>query len=270
VGRGARPASGARQALSAPDPFAFTTIAHADRALLGPVDGASVDAVLERLPADLAPAGAPPHVLDVGCGKGEMLARAIARLGGRGLGIEPNPAFAAAARARLALDGPADRAVVFEARLEDVPLPERAFEMAICTGALHAFGDWRDALAGLARLVTPGGVALLGPGYWKRPPDPAYLAAFGGRADEQHSLPETLALAEASGWQVIACHESTPAEWDDYEGAYAAAVRAWCDRHPDDPVAAEHRARIARWADAYDRWGRDTMGFALVLARRPA
>jgi len=268
VGRGARPAPGARQALSAPDPFAFTTLAHEGRALLGPVDAASVEALLAQLPP--AAEATPPHVLDVGCGKGEILARTLARVGGRGLGLEPNPSFAAAARTRLARDLPADRAVVLEARLADVPLPEHAFAVAICTGALHAFGDWRDALAGLARLVPAGGVALLGPGYWRRPPEPAYLEAFGGREDEQHSLPETLAIAEDAGWQVIACHESTPAEWDDYEGAYAARVRAWCDRHPDDPAAAEHRARIERWADAYAQWGRDTMGYALVLARRPA
>jgi SAM-dependent methyltransferase len=270
VGRGARPAPGAQEALSASDPFAFTTIAHEGRELLGPVSGASVDAMLERLPTEVAHAGTPPHVLDIGCGKGEMLARALARVGGRGLGLEPNPAFAAAARARLARDLPAERAVVLEARLQDVPLPEQAFRLAICVGALHAFGDWRDALAGLRRLVPPGGVALLGPGYWKRPPDPAYLGTFGGREDEQHPLRETLALAEEAGWQVLACHESTPDEWDDYEGSYAAAVRAWCDSNPGDPAAAEHRARIARWADGYARWGRDTMGFALVLARRPA
>jgi hypothetical protein len=39
---------------------------------------------------------------------------------------------------------------------------------------------------------------------------------------------------------------------------------------PDEPGADEMRAHIRRWNDAYRRWGRDTMGFALYLHRVPS
>ncbi len=248
--------------VSAPDPYRFTTIGHARRALLGPVSHESVDALLARIPAGRS------HVLDVGCGKGEILARALERLGGTGVGVEPNPAFAAAARERTARQLAPDAVRIIETRLDGTDLPEHAFTLGICTGSLHAFGDWQAALEGMARFVRPDGWALMGPGYWKQPPEPEYLAAFGGSGDEMHSLLATSAIARQHGWKVEACHESTLAEWDTYEHGYAARVREWCDQNADDADASPFRERIERWSDAYAKWGRDTMGYALMLLHR--
>jgi cyclopropane fatty-acyl-phospholipid synthase-like methyltransferase len=210
------------------------------------------------------------RVLDVGCGKGELLVRALARFGGTGVGVEPNPAFATEARARIRERLAPGAAHIVEASWEHAALAEATFTFAICTGSLHAFGAWRDALAGMSRVVSRGGWALLGPGYWKRPPHADYPAAFGGRADELDSLAATLAAALAHGWRVEACHESTLAEWDAYELGYATRMREWCAANPDDADAAAFRERIRTWSDAYARWGRDTLGYALVLLHRTA
>lgn len=251
----------------APGPYRFTTIAHASHSFLGPVSETSVERLLARVSAR-GGSGAATRVLDVGAGKGEFLVRALERLGGGGIGIEPNPAFAADARARIASRLPPGCARVLEATLADAPLAREPFTLGICTGSLHAFGDWRAALAGMRDLVAPGGLALMGPGYWQQPPHRDYLAALGGREDEQHSLLKTLSIAREAGWQVEACLESTTREWDEYERAYAANVLAWCDAHPDDADARPFLERIERWASAYEKWGRETMGYALVLARR--
>ena len=248
----------------APDPFRFTTLAHAGRGLLGPLSGTSVDALLARVHVGASPA----HVLDVGCGKGEFLVRALERLGGTGLGVEPNPAFAAEARARATQRLAPGSARIIESKFDHTLMPEQPFLLGICSGALHAFGDWHATLEGMARLVKPAGWAIMGPGYWKQPPEPEYLASFGGREDELHSLLATTALARRAGWQVVACHESTLAEWDEYEHGYAARIREWCDANPDDADAKPFRERIETWAAAYRRWGRDTMGYALMLLRR--
>jgi hypothetical protein len=127
---------------------------------------------------------------------------------------------------------------------------------------------WDAALRDIPAWLEPGGLALLGPGYWRRPPAPDYLASTGIAADEMEPLAGLFARAEAAGWRTRAVHESTPAEWDDYEHAYANGVRAWCDAHAQDPDAAPFRERIERWSAAYERWGRDTMGYALALLER--
>jgi hypothetical protein len=109
---------------------------------------------------------------------------------------------------------------------------------------------------------------LAGVGYWRQPPAPEYLAAFGGSADELAPLAGTVAAAEAAGWRVVVRHESTLAEWDDYEHGYAAAMRRWLETHADDPDAPAFRARVENWARAYERWGRTTMGFVTLLLAR--
>jgi SAM-dependent methyltransferase len=243
----------------------FTTIAHAGRSLLGPVSDASVEQVLSRVPAR-----GPTRVLDVGCGKGALLVSALERWGGTGLGIEPNPAFAAEARARTDERLGSGRVRIVDSEFFFDGLRHERFDLVICTGALHAFGGWDAALRGIAPLLEPGGHALLGPGYWRRPPAPEYLASTGIAADEMEPLADILDRAAAAGWRRLAVHESTPAEWDEYEHAYAASVRSWCDAHADDAETRAFRSRIERWTDAYVRWGRDTMGYALVLLARGA
>jgi cyclopropane fatty-acyl-phospholipid synthase-like methyltransferase len=243
----------------------FTTIAHAGRAMLGPVSEASADAVFSRIPEP-----GPDRVLDVGCGKGALLVRALERWGGTGVGIEPNPAFAAEARALADARLGAGRVRIIESEFAYEALAGERFPLVICTGALHAFGDWPAALAGVVPLLTPGGHALLGPGYWRHPPAPEYLTSTGIAADEMRPLQALLLRTATAGLRCVAVHESTPAEWDDYEHTYAASVRAWCDANPSDPDAAAFRDRITHWADAYSRWGRDTMGYALLLLARDA
>ena len=265
--RGTPGASGVREeALSAADAWRFTTIAHEARDILGPLSPASIDAIITQVPRGEPGRG----VIDIGCGKGEILVRVLRHTGGHGIGVEPNPAFAADARARgQEVLGP-DRVRIVEDAFDAAAFEPRAFDLAICTGAIHAFGDWASALRGVSSLVADDGWALMAPAYWRKRPDPAYLSAIEGEESEMDLLPTTLSAAENSGWNVIACHESTAEEWDDYEHTYAANMRAWCDAHPDDPEAAGFRKRIADWAAAYAQWGRDTMGYALLLMQRKA
>ncbi len=247
-----------------PGPYRFTTVAHTSHRVLGPVSEAALEHLL-RHAATLAE-DVEGMVLDVGCGKGELLVRALEHTGGTGLGIEPNPAFAAAARLRIA-DCALD-ATVIERRWDELtPTPDGA-ALAICTGSLHAFGGYTDALRALRAAVAPGGLALLGPGYWKQTPDPEYLSSLGASVDEMHDWPGTLAQATAAGWYVRDSHTSTLAEWDAYERAYERNVRAWCEAHADDPEAEAFLARIEHWSTLVAAWGRDTMGYGLVLLQR--
>ncbi len=252
------------------DPFRYTTIAHAGRAMLGPLGVAAADALIEAA-AERIESGAKAaacSVLDIGAGKGELLVRAMLRLNARGIGVDPNGAFLAEARAHADAAGVGDRLTLIPSVFESLLAGPRPHELVLCTGATHAFGDYAPALAALPRFIAAGGCAMVGVGYWRQKPAAEYLAGFGGREDEMLPLEGTLQAARDHGWNVVAFHESSHDEWDAYELGYAANMRAWVAANPHDPDAPAFAARVESWAAGYQRWGRDTMGFVtIVLAR---
>ncbi len=246
------------------DPFRFTTIAHSGLAILVPVASDALDRALAALPL-----GAEPRVLDAGCGKGEALVRLASRRGVRGVGVDPNAAFLEAARARAGAAGVSDRLEFHAVPMRDHAVPPGAFDAALCVGATHAFGTLADTLGSLARLVRPGGSLLVGEAYWKREPDPGYLAALGARREDYTFRDGHASLAASLGLAARESHASSDDEWDDYETRYAANVERWCAAHPGDPDAVAFLDRIREWQHVYRRWGRDTLGFALTRFERP-
>ena len=61
---------------------------------------------------------------------------------------------------------------------------------------------------------------------------------------------------------------STEAEWDRYEGLHARAVEDYASAHPGDPEAESMWKRSRRRHEAYDHWGRDTLGFGLYVFQK--
>jgi len=62
---------------------------------------------------------------------------------------------------------------------------------------------------------------------------------------------------------------ANPDDWDRYEGLQWQAAERYAADHPDDPdvealLRSTHRSR-----DAYLRWGRNCLGWAMYLFRKP-
>ena len=243
------------------DPVRFTTIAHRDHVFCSPLFGAKVDRVLGMLA--IAPGD---RVLEVGCGKGEVLVRLLERLRVSAMGVDPNPAFLEEARGRAAARAPGAALELIAAKASDAGL-RREFRLGIAIGATHAFGGYRETLRALRDLVVPGGWVLVGEGYWKCDPDPGYLSLLGSTPAEFTDHEGNARVALEEGLAPLEACESTDAEWDHYEDTYAQAVRRHLAEHPDDPDRDAMRERIERWRDGYLRWGRQTLGFGLYLFR---
>jgi hypothetical protein len=136
-------------------------------------------------------------------------------------------------------------------------------------GATHAYGSYRGALNALQRAVVPGGRILLGEGYWKREPDPGYLAVLGAKPTDYTDHAGNVSAGIDAGLISLYSCASSDDEWDHYEGLYARAIERHAIAHPDDPDCAEMLTRIRTWRGAYLRWGRDTLGFGLYLFTKP-
>ena len=229
--------------------------AHAAVPFMNPLSEADVDGAIAALEL---PAGA--RVVETGCGAAALLRRVLAaHPGARGVGVDPDGA--ALARARAAGVG----AELIEARAQDAGLAPASFDLVINVASSHAHGGFPDALGALRALARPdGGLVLFGEGFWAREPSPAFLDALGGAtADELPlGLDALLDAARAAGLAPVAPPRvASAADWAAYEDGLATEA----ERHPDDEArayAARIRARRALPG------GRDTMGFALLVLRR--
>jgi cyclopropane fatty-acyl-phospholipid synthase-like methyltransferase len=222
-----------------------------------PLSEAHAELLLERL--DLRPESS---VLDLGCGWGELLIRAVGSAHA-GVGVDTAAGLLERARSRATERGLGHRVTLVESAAADWKEPA---DRVLCVGASHAWEDTRAALGALAQLIRPGDRLLFGDGYWERTPTKAALALFGGgllRLDEL--------VARARDLDLIVLHLSTAdqREWDDFESTWRCGREEWLLAHPAHERAAAVRAELDAQLDAYLGVYRGLLGFCyLILARR--
>jgi arsenite methyltransferase len=112
------------------------------------------------------------QVLDVGCGRGLLLAGAAKRLNGSGHGtgidIWSNQDMGgnseAATRRNLELEGIAERCTLVSAPAQEMPFPDASFDVIVSNLCLHNIYDAaqrHQAVQQIARVLKPGGIAVL-------------------------------------------------------------------------------------------------------------
>lgn len=242
----------------------FSAIAHRTHTFCSPIS----DATFERLLAQLD-LKRDARVADFGCGNAHMLMRVCMKFRCAGIGFERNPHFVKLARAAIEEHAPAGRIEIVEG---DAAASERdRFDFAMCSGARPFAATANENLAGLKERACPAGLILLGEGYWKAVPSPAFLEALGGATEgEMTSHAGNVATGEALGLVPLWAATASDAEWDDYEWRYGRSIEDFVAEAPSDPDAKDMLARIRAWRTAYLTMGRDTLGFGLYLFRSPA
>lgn len=222
-------------------------IAHAGLAFANPMPEAAVDAAIAALPL-----AAEPLILETGCGKGELLIRALrTHPGGRGLGIDLDSDAVAEAR-RRAGDLPAQ----FEVR--DASGVRGRFDAVINVASSHVHGGFPAAVKAL-RALAP--IVLYGEGFWRRPPAPEFLDALGGAtADELADLDGLRAAIRSAGFEIVGEWFASETDWARYEESLAENA----ERHGGSAALAYARSIRERRAGP---GGVDTLGFALLVLR---
>ena len=241
----------------------LTAIGHADMAIMNPLGDGAVEELIERL--DL-PAGA--RVLDLGCGKAEVLIRVVERYGATGVGVELSPYLLAEARAAAELlsNGAIELHEGDARTYRDV----RPFDLVIAMGAGWEHGSFAELLADLRRHVGPGSLLLVADGYWRMPPTDAYLRLLGARSDEMATHEENIQAGIQLGLAPLWATTASAQDWDRYEWTYLASLDRWLGEHPEDPIFDEVASWAAAGRDRYLGGGRDQLGFGAYLFRLPA
>ena len=205
------------------------------------------------------PIGAEDRVLDLGCGNGAMLARVCRSFGARGEGVEQSLGMMEACRNHPEIE-------VFSGDANNITLTP-GYALGLVVGATHIFGGLEGSLARLAPLLAPGGHALIGQVFWKKPPSEAFLRLLGAPKEVFSDLDGTLQPLDRAGFRFLRAQVSGELEWDAYEGLYHQSMEAWLRDHPDDPDQTAFTQRFLDVRRRYWEGGRDYLGFVLALYR---
>jgi len=205
------------------------------------------------------------RLLDLACGKGEMLCRWAARFGIEGLGVDISELFLAAARTRAEELGVADR-VHFEAgdagRFEAAAASR---DLVSCIGATWIGGG----LAGTIELMRPalrsGGLMLVGEPYWTEPPPAEACAAMGCKPEGFTSLAGTLDRFEAAGMRLVEMVLADADTWDRYAASQWWTVSRWLETHRDDPDAPAMREFLEKSRRCHLEYGRRYLGWGVFV-----
>jgi SAM-dependent methyltransferase len=236
----------------------ISRIAHAGHPVAAPLDDDSVHRLLER-----AVPSADARVLDLGCGGGAWLLRALIthpRL--RAEGVDISGDALARARETARVRGIQERLVLHHEDAADFTAPH-AFDLVISVGATHAFGGLPATLAAARKHLAPGGRVLIGDGFWAREPSPEAVDMLGDLTD----LPTTVDRVVADGWTPVHGHISTRRELDDYEWAWTGSLASWALDHPGDPDSPQALTAATTHRGEWLRVYRDAFGFVCMVLR---
>jgi ubiquinone/menaquinone biosynthesis C-methylase UbiE len=116
------------------------------------------NAVLDFVREWNLPAGA--RILDMGCGPG-VLTRALGRMGFQGVGMDASPAMIEISKREAALSGLAETWSYVVGDVEEIPAPDKSFDVAISSGVIDYLPSDEKLIAHAARVLKPGGRFIL-------------------------------------------------------------------------------------------------------------
>ncbi|WP_433259501.1 SAM-dependent methyltransferase (plasmid) [Streptosporangium sp. CA-135522] len=235
----------------------ISSIAHSDHPIAAPVSAANLDQLLRR--AKLRDGA---RILDLGCGEAMWTLRALELFPGSSAdGVDISASALAAAAEHAEARSLGERIRLHEAGAADFRAAE-PYDLVLCVGSTHAYDGLTPTLQAIRQLIRPGGLVLVGEGFWQTPPSPELEAEIGHYPD----LAGLLAQAEEPGYRTVYAHTSSLDEWDEYEWSWTGTLTRWAVDHPGPDgdtalaTALEHRDM---WLNGY----RDKLGFATLLLR---
>ena len=246
------------------DIWKFYHVTHRYHEVCNPTSAAKLDELVGLLRLNQGSA-----VLDIACGKGELLTRLAERYEISGTGVDISPHCVMDAQQKL-------RERVPNAQIEILNMdgagysPDQPFDLAMCIGASWVYKGHRGTLNALKTMTKPDALILVGEPFWLKEPDDAYLAAENLTRDMFGTHYENVRVGEDEGLSPLYTMVSNQDDWDRYEALQWYAADSYARQNADDPDVSEILTRVARGRMNYLQWGRDTLGWALYMFRRPS
>ena len=202
-------------------------------------------------------------LLDLACGKGELLSTWARDHGTVGTGVDLSTVFVADARERAAALGVEVTFVQGDASgyVADEPV-----DVASCIGATWIGGGVVGTLDLLGRSLKPHGIALVGEPFWRTEHPPEDARSVG----DFLTLPALVEQTRDAGWDLVEMVLADADSWDRYVAAQWLNLRRFLDEHPDDELAPALRHELSTAPLEYVTNQRPYLGWGvLALVRRP-
>jgi len=246
------------------DIWKFYDITHRRHILCNPTSLSKLDDVIGLL--GLKPGA---RVVDIACGKGELLARLAERYRVSGVGVDLSSFCVADVRKKLAERAPRGKIEVVQMDgAKYSPEPPESFDLASCIGASWVFGGHRGTLRALKGMAGPGGYVLVGEPFWTKEPDPEHLKFDGLTREMFADHYGNVRIGEEEGLAPLYTAVSSGDDWDRYEMLQWFAADEYAAANPNDPDLPEIQEKMAHAREVYLRWQREALGWALYLFRK--
>ena len=202
-------------------------------------------------------------LLDIACGKGEMLNQWASLFEITGVGVDLSKVFIDAAKERAEeLNTTKSVNFIQSEGAEYLKKCTDKYDLVSCIGA-----TWiGDGLTGTLELMKPclkdsSSTLLVGEPYWVQP-CPDEIKSEYGEKDTFASLEGTLDRFEESGFELIEMLMADNDDWDRYEASQWKTVYNWLEQNPKDKDApalkkwiSENRRMYMNYGRFYFNWG---------------
>ncbi len=240
----------------------YQDIAYTYHKFCSPVNSQQIDDMIYRL--DVRP-GDP--VIDMGCGKAELLIRLAEHCQVKAIGVDPSEQLIQDAHEAFHTRAPG-----IDIRFEQSPLPEydagsEQYQVVMCVNASQMYGGYDNALVALYEMVCPGGMLLMGQFYWADTPSDAQKIAVNAA---HYDYANTIQRGIEQGLLPVYVSSSDTCSLDRYHWLKTYAIEQHTAQHMNAPDTANLLEHARSQRDLYMTGLRDVLGFGLFLFKKPA
>jgi len=246
------------------DQWKFYDITHRKHILCNPM---SVEKFEELLTFLRLKPGA--RVLDIATGKGEFIIRLAEQYGIEGIGVDLSPYYVSAAKSKHKERIPNAQLKFLEMDGANYkPEKPESFDLVACIGASWIYGGHRGTIKALKEMAAQESWIVVGEPYWRQEPPAEYLEAIEEERGNYGTHYENVEVGLELELEMVYTLVSNQDDWDIYEGLQWYAAQQWVSEHPDDPDVGELLKKVRKNKEAYLRWGREVLGWAIYVFRK--
>lgn len=247
------------------DKWRYYDIIHKKHLVCNPISAEKIERLCRLLNLERG-----AHVLDIACGKGELLVRLAELYDISGVGVDLSPYCIKECTEKL-LKRASNAKIKFLEMDGAKYVPEKGevFDLTMCIGASWIFGGYKGTLRRLKEMTKTNGLMAVGETFWRKEPCEEYLKAEGFRRDEYGTHLDNVKIGESEGLSCLYTIVSSEDDWDHYEGLQWWAADDFARKHPEDPDVKELLEQIAKDKEVYLKWRRETLGWAIYVFRNP-